>query len=139
MKKVEVEEDRSKNLVVYGMVEEKDENLEDKVLGVLEQLGEKPPILSCCRMGKETADGGPAIKPVKFTVAGTDLVRQILSKTKRLKEINGYSSVYICSDRSVEHRRAWKKLVDEVKQMRIAEPNRDHTIKNFKIVSSEKG
>jgi hypothetical protein len=139
MKSVAVDEDRSKNLIVYGLAETKEENLEEKVSEVLQHLGEKPRIVNCCRMGKDVADGGPAVKPIKFTLAGTDLVRQILSKTRRLREVEGYTSVYICPDRSAENRLAFKKLVDEVKQRRTDEPNRVHVIKNFKIVSSEKG
>lgn len=133
------EEDRSKNLVIYDLEEKKEEDLEKTVYEVLQQLDEKPRILNCCRMGKDTADGGPAVKPVKFTLTGTDHVRQILSKARRLRDLEGYTSVYICPDRSAEQRAAFKKLVEAVKQKRTEEPNRVHVIKNNKIVSSEKG
>ena len=112
--------------------------LEKEVCDVLVHLGEKPRIVDCCRMGKDSPDGGPAVKPVKFTLAGTDHVRQILSKTRRLREVEGYTAVYICPDRSVERRAAFKKLVEVVKQKRIDEPNKVHIIKNNKIVSSVK-
>lgn len=136
MKSVAEEEDRSNNLIIYGLGEKEGENLEERICEVLEQLDEKPRIVNCCRMGK---DGGPAVKPVKFSLAGTDHVRQILSKTRRLRDVDGYTSVYICPDRSAEQRAAFKKLVEVVKQKRTDEPNRVHIIKNNKIVSSEKG
>ena len=46
--------------------------------------------------------------------------------------------MYICPDRSLEERRAYKKLVEEVKQKRTAEPDKVHIIKNRKIVSLER-
>ena len=56
---------------------------------------------------------------LKFTLAGSEQVRQALSKAKRLTEVKGYDSVYISPDRSVE-------------------PERVHVIKKNKIVSSDK-
>ena len=138
LKRVAEEEDRSKNLVIYGVNEKKEEELEKKVLEVLEHVNEKPRIVSCCRMGKDVADGGPAIRPIKLSLSGTDLVRQILSRARQLREVAGYETVYICPDRTVEQRTAFKKLVELVKQKRLAEPNRVHIIRNNKIVSSDK-
>ena len=133
------EEDRSRNLIIYGLKEQHDENLEEKVLEVLEHLDEKPKIVSCCRMGKNVADGGPAVKPVKFTLAGRDHVRQILAKTRRLKEVEGYSAVYICPDRTAANRLAYRTLVEELKKRQSDDQTRVYIIKNNKIVSSEKG
>ena len=80
LKRASEEEDRSQNLVIYGLPEKNDEILEKRVLEVLENIDEKPRIVSCCRMGKTVSDGGPAIKPIKFTLSGSDHVRQVLSK-----------------------------------------------------------
>ena len=46
--------------------------------------------------------------------------------------------MYICLDRSLEERRAYKKLFVEVKQKRTAESDTVHIIKNNKIVSLER-
>ena len=132
------EEDRSQNLVIYGLPEKNDEILEKRVLDVLEDIDEKPRIVSCSRMGKTVSDGGPAIKPIKFTLSGSDHVRRVLSKARKLREVEGYDSVYISPDRSAEQRAALRKLVLEVKQKRNLEPGRVHFIRNNKIVSSEK-
>ncbi len=136
MKKAAADEDRSRNLVIYGLPEEEEEILENRVTEVLGNLNEKPKILNCCRIGKDTAD---RIKPVKFTLSSPDFVRQILSKTKLLKGVERYESIYICPDRSVEQRLAHKKLTDELKVKRTNEPKRIHIIKNNKIVSFDKG
>ena len=138
LKRATEEEDRSSNLVIYGLPEKQDEVLEDRVLEVLEHVDEKPRIVSCCRMGRNVSDGGPAVKPIKLTLSGSDHVRQVLSKARRLREVEGYDSVYISPDRSAEQRAAFKKLVLAVKQKRQLEPGRVHVIRNNKIVSSDK-
>ncbi len=104
MKKVAEEEDRSKNLIIYGLKQEDDEIIEDKVSEVLGHLNEKPKFFNCSRIGRATAD---RVKPIKFTLSSSDLVWQILRKTKLLKEVEGYESVYISPDRSVEDRLAY--------------------------------
>ena len=138
LKRATEEEDRSLNLVIYGLKEKPAENLEERVLEVLQHIDEKPRVVSCCRMGKDVADGGPAVKPIKFTLAGSEHVRQVLSKAKGLREVEGYNSVYISPDRSAEQRAAFKKLILAVKQKRLDEPERGHVIRNNKIVSSDK-
>ncbi len=139
LKSATVEEDRGKNLVIYGVQEDEKENLHEKVLEVLHHVDEKPQIVSCYRLGRDKAKGGPDVKPIKLTLAGTDHVRQILRKTGRLKEVQGYSSVYISPDRSEASRKAYRRLVEELKQKRTAETDKRHFIRNFKVVSSEKG
>jgi len=138
LKRASEEEDRSQNLVIYGLPEKSEEILEKRVLEVLENIDEKPRIVSCCRMGRTVSNGGPAVKPIKFTLSGSDHVRRVLSKARKLREVEGYESVYISPDRSAEQRAAFRKLVLEVKQKRELEPQRVHVIRNNKIVSSEK-
>ena len=138
LKRASEEEDRSQNLVIYGLPEKSEEILEKRVLEVLENIDEKPRIVSCCRMGRTVSNGGPAVKPIKFTLSGSDHVRRVLSKARKLREVEGYDSVYISPDRSAEQRAAFRKLVLEVKQKRELEPQRVHVIRNNKIVSSEK-
>ena len=138
LKRASEEEDRSQNLVIYGLPEKSEEILEKRVLEVLENVDEKPRIVSCCRMGRTVSNGGPAVKPIKFTLSGSDHVRRVLSKARKLREVEGYDSVYISPDRSAEQRAALRKLVLEVKQKRELEPQRVHVIRNNKIVSSEK-
>ena len=82
-------DDRSKNLVVFGVKEEQAEVVEQKVLDILSHLDEKPRIRECCRVGK-TRQG--ADRPVRFTVGNSDLARQILRKASQLKNVEGYNS-----------------------------------------------
>ncbi len=137
MKKVSEDEDRSKNLIIYGLKEDDDETPETKVSEVLNHLNEKPKISNCCRVGKESIG---KVRPVKFTLSSSDLVRQILRKTKLLKEVEGCKTIYIYPDRSVEDRLAYNKLTEELKLKRANnnDPNIVYVIKNYKIVSFSK-
>ena len=66
VRKVVEEEDRSRNIMVFGLAEEEDEILSDKVSDVLQTIGEKPRV-EACRVGKKYADG--AARPVKVTLS----------------------------------------------------------------------
>ena len=46
--------------------------------------------------------------------------------------------MYVCPDRTVEERRAYKKLVDELKLKRTAEPDEFFVIRNNEVVSVSK-
>ena len=56
------DEDRSRNLMIHGMKEESGEQLSEKVLCLLEKLGEKPRV-ETCRIGKGST--GTSIRSVK--------------------------------------------------------------------------
>ena len=141
MKTATEEDGRSKNLIIYGLEEKKEEKLEDEILEVLSHLDEKPRIVSCSRLGKDsTADKEPTkrnFQPIRVSLSGTDHVRQILNKTMRLRTVEGYTRVYICPDRSPDQRVSHKKLVEELKQKRISEPSKRHFIRNNSIFSCD--
>ena len=89
----------------------------------------------CCRVGLKRADTS---RPTKLSLNSSELAAQVLRKAKLLRTKEGYKSIYICPDRSVEERRAFKKLWEELKEKRKAEPNRVHFIRNNKVVRSDK-
>ena len=81
IKDVVAEGDRSRNLMLFGLKEEKGELLCDKVDQVLLELGEKPKI-EASRIGsnkpkdkKQVAD-----RPVKVTLTSSTIVQQSLTK-----------------------------------------------------------
>ena len=128
-------EDRSKNLIIYGIDEAANEVLSDKVSEVISLVDEKPVIRDSCRVGTRRADKP---RPVKFSLNSSDMVSQILSKSKLLRSKEGYKSVYICPDRTVEERRAHKKLWEQIKVKRASEPGKVHVVRDNKIVSFDK-
>ncbi len=135
VKTVADKEDRSRNVIVYGLTESDGEVLESKVLGILDEIGEKPLIKESCRVGFKRPD---TTRPVKFTLNSTDMVSQVLRKAKLLRTKEGYSTIYLCPDRTVDERQAFKKLLEDLKAIKKAEPNKVHVIRNNKIVSSER-
>ena len=135
IKKVSVTEEMSKNAIVYGLVETEHEALLKKVEDVLKEIGEKPKLTSCSRVGVKRDN---AIRPVKITLTSINHVNQILRNAKLLHTKTGYTGIYICPDRTAEQRKADKRLWEQLKAKRNLEPEKDHRILNGRIVSSER-
>ena len=131
VRKVTEKNDRSKNLIIYGVNEEKSEVLEKRVTEILDEIEEKPRVQDCCRIGLVREQ---QCRPIKFALASQEHVTQVLRKSRMLRTKTGFQSIYICPDRSVEERRAFKKLLEELKQRRNTEPDKVFSIKNNKIV-----
>ena len=66
------------------------------------------------------------------------MVNHILRKAKTLHTKEGYRTVYISPDRTVDERRAFKKLWEELQEKRLSDTDRVHYIRNNKIVSADK-
>ena len=124
--------ERSKNVIVYGLEENDGEQLEKKVEEVLIEIDEKPLIEQCVRVGTKK-DGSK--RPVKCSLKSTLHVQRILNNARKLRTKDGFSSIYISPDRTLDERRAYKKLVEEMNLRRSKEPDKVHVIKNNKIVS----
>ena len=140
LKTAAAEEDRSKSLIIYGVEEKEEEKLEETVLDILAHLDEKPRIVSCCRLGKNNVEGeGVTKKPIRVNLSGTDHVRQILQKKRKLRSVEGCTTVYLSPDKSTEQRVNHKKLVDEMKKKRLSEPDKHHFIRNNLVVSVSSG
>ena len=125
-------EDRSRNVVMYGVEETPDEVLSEKTTEIFIEIGEKPAVKDCCRIGLRR---GKAPRPVKICLNSPDIVQQVLRKARLLRTKEGYRAVYICPDRTVEGRMAYKKLLEELKTKRNAEPDKFFAIRNNKVVS----
>ena len=103
-----IDDDRSKNVVVFGLAEEDSENLDGKIVSLFEEIEEKPSF-EAVRVGKVSED---QIRPVKVSLRNCETVRQLLLKAKELKTITAYRKVYISPDRSPEERIKHRQLVD---------------------------
>ena len=129
------EEDRSKNLVIYGLKEDTGEHLSEKVSSIFEALGEKPRV-EVCRIGRETTE--QVTRPVKVVFSNSTCSRQILSKSKNLRQVVPFKSVYVCPDRSLEERQIHRQLVLDLKKKKEEEPGHRHFIRNGKLCSEER-
>ena len=134
VKRVVEEEDRGRNIMLFGLKEENNEVLEEKVNAVMEIIGEKPK-MEACRIGKSTSQKP---RPIKVTLSSSLFVTQILSKARRLKENTTYSSVFLSPDRSHDQRAEYRVLIADLKQRRLDEPNKRHFIRDGVIRSLEK-
>ena len=100
----------------------------NKISEILDYLGEKPKQDSV-RIGDERSESG-GHRPIKVSLARSAHVIQILGAVKKLKSSDKFSSVFICPDRSPEERKAYKKLVEEVKRKRDTETDKVHVNMN---------
>ncbi len=135
VKKVTEKHDRDKNIVIYGVEEKPSESLETVVEDILAQIDEKPLVKDVCRIGLVSKE---KCRPIMLTLTSSDHVSEILRKTKRLRTKEGYKTVYICPDRSVEERKALKKLLEELKSKRKSDSDGDYRIRNNKVVRIQK-
>ena len=128
-------EERSNNLILYGLEEITEENTEEAVLKVLQHTNEKPKVESCRRLG-EKKEGKR--RPVKVVLHNRDMVRCILARSGMLREVEGMKDVYLCPDRTVEERSERRKLVAELKQQRETNPNVRWGIVRGRVIQREK-
>ena len=135
VQKVAEKKERSSNIIIYGLKEAPDENLRTEVETVSAQIDEKPVVKDCRRVGASKTD---SIRPVKFNLSSQAHVVQVLKSARKLHTVDGYKSVYICPDRSAEERKAYKKLVEELKKKRDSETDEVYYIRHNKIVSYSK-
>ena len=130
-----IDDDRSKNVVVFGLAEEDSENLDGKIVSLFEEIEEKPSF-EAVRVGKVSED---QIRPVKVSVRNCETVRQLLLKAKELKTTTAYRNVYISPDRSPEERIKHRQLVDEMRRKRTKCPDIHYYIHGDHIIARDKG
>jgi molybdopterin-biosynthesis enzyme MoeA-like protein len=134
MQSIVQEEDRCKNLMVFGIPEEDSEDLTERVHDVLQEIGFKPTI-EVSRVGKANKEKK---RPVKVTLSSSSIARQILSQTRRLHKSESFGSVFVRPDRSEEERSRHRLLVEELFKKREDEPSKRHYIQRGTIHSVEK-
>ena len=136
MKSVVQEEDRSGNVMVFGLPERKDEKLEERVQEVFQEIGLKP-TLQASRVGK--INQGKSKRPVKVSLSSSSTVHQVLSKVRKLCNSATFKSVYVRPDRSQEEgsRSQDRLLVQEPLKKRESEPDKEHFIRAGTIHSRE--
>lgn len=136
VKEVVKEEDRSRNVIVFGLDEDKDENLSEKIGGLLGTIGQKPRT-EVCRIGKSSAER-IFPRPVKVTLSSSNSVKQVLQSAKELKTCPRYKRVFLSPDRSLSERELHKNLVSELKKKISDDPETRHYIRNATVYSVRK-
>ena len=139
VQKVVEQEDRSRNVMLFGLQEEADESAEALNGGVVDlfaAIGEKPRF-EANRIGKTDAPGKPA-RAVKVTLSSAAIVHQLLIKARKLKVNEDYAKVFVCPDLSLEQRTERRQLVLERKRLAVEKPAMRHFIRDGKVESVEK-
>ena len=90
------EEERSRNVIVFGLSEdnESEERTEDLVTEVCKQVGEKLQVLGCSRIGLKRER---ATRPIHVSLAKAPSAQQLLYQAKGLKGWEKYGKVFVSS------------------------------------------
>ncbi len=132
VKHVIAEEDRSRNLMLFGIDENFAEQLHVNVSSIFDELGEKPRF-EAVRLGQKKTGKTP--RPVKVSLSSSDAVQQMLRKARNLRKSVKYKNVFMAPDRCVEERALQKTLVLDLKRKRREEKDKRHFIKGGEIQS----
>jgi len=133
-KQIALEEELGRNIMVFGLCEEVNEEINTKVAEVLESLGEKPRV-EACRIGKKSPS---AARPVKVSFSSSSIVQQILKKSSKLCGTERFKRVFLAPDRTAEERAQRKELVLELKRRAGIEKDKKLFIRGEKICSLER-
>ena len=132
VKTVVAEEDRSQNLLVFGLPDDKEEQLEERISEVLETVGQKPKI-EVQRLGKKKTSTSAC--PVKVRLSSSLIVYQILDNARKLRLSAKFRTVFLSPDGSMEEWKVRKELITDMKGKALAEPDKKFYIKEGHIFS----
>ena len=104
------DEDRSRNVVVFGLSEEASEELDSKISSLFDDIEEKPSF-EAVRIGEQSEERN---RPVKVCLRNSETVHRILQKAKNLRKSATHRTVYVQPDRSPEERAKHRDLVAEM-------------------------
>ena len=124
-------DERKKNVIIFGLMEENEETISKSVESVLLAIDQKPKF-EAVRFGKDKSR-----RPVRVTLSGMNAVHDVLKVAKNLKTTTDYKDVYICPDLSPEDRAERKKLVGELKKKVHTNPGTYYFIKGGVVCSKQ--
>ena len=130
------EEDRSRNLIVFGLPEGDGEELETKVSEIFEEIGQKPK-LEAQRIGKKKTDSATT-RPVKVCVSSSLIVQQILANARNLRQSTKFKTVFLSPDRSPEQRESRRELIASMRARALEEPDKKFYIREGQIISANR-
>ena len=85
------QDDRSKNILIFGLPEENEEDVGSAVSELFDAITEKQ-TAEACRVGmKQTRR---SVRPTKVTTSGITIASQLLYKARGLKQVEKYRTVH---------------------------------------------
>lgn len=136
VKSAVVEEDKSRNLLIFGKPEGTSEDVAATVAEVLLDIDEKPQLVECRRIGPCGSEGRP--RPIKVKLSSSDAVLCVLRNASALKNSTTNKSTFLGPDRTPDERLAHKKLVEYMRRKMDEEPGSYHYIRGGLIRSVKK-
>ena len=129
-------DDRSKSLIVFGLEEEENEEVDHEITRMLQNFCTVMPVV------RERYRVGPrkpgTDRPVRVSFNSSEAAAEVLRESKGLKQSKDYKKVFITPDRTPEERAERKKLVVLLKKKIEAEPKLYHFIRSGTICSVAK-
>ena len=145
VKAVSEEEERSKNLIIYGVMDNEETDWEDvlkidKASETVRSICEVTDCLnvevqSCSRIGQWKSD---KIRPIKVQFRASSDVDLLLRRACKLKSSEEFSGVYLAPDRTPEQRAAHNKLVQHMKELIIKDNSKHYFIRDNKVRYTDK-
>ena len=131
VKKAVQDGERSNNVILFGVKESVDEEVESAVTQVFANIGEKPQISECLRLGKKSVDGPP--RPIKVCLRSSETAFQLKLSGRRLNDDPETKRVFISPDRSREEREMRRGLVKEMREKMRSDSSQEPTGSGFSI------
>ena len=128
------DEDRSRNIVVFGLTEETSEDLDNKITNLFNDVEEKPSF-EAVRIGEQSEEKN---RPVKICLRNSETVHRILQKAKNLRNTATHRTVYVQPDRSPEERAKHRELVAEMRRRASEDPDNYYYIHGGSILHRDK-
>ena len=135
VREVAHEEDRLRSVIIFGVPEREPANLAKRVEEVFNEMMVGPSIREISIVGKKSA--GTSSRPIKVKLSSPSIVKTVLGQAKLLRNSDKLKSVFVKPDLSIEERTERRKLVQDLKQRRISEPDKRHYIKGGAVHSED--
>ena len=139
---VNEEEERSRNLIIYGVAEGEEDDWKEfvstewlndvvkSVHGATVADWSLPNVDKVYRLGKKVRD---KTRPMKAEFRSSSDVDDILKNAHKLKANSELKSVYLSPDRTKEQRSAHTKLVNQMKEMIASDSSKHYFIRDNKV------
>ena len=129
-------EERSKNVLIFGLDEQDSESIEERVAEIFEAVNEKPRPDTVTRVGNKTTDNN---RPVIVKFSSASIAMGILRKSQTLRSTEKFKKVFVSPDRSILQRNKHRQLVTELKRRAGEDKGRRYYIRDGQIQSEERG
>lgn len=102
-------------MIVFGLMKEENENVNNLMDGVFENIAQKPRHEST-RIGSVKVEEPDRPRPVKVSLSSSAHVYQVQKAARKLKDSDQYCRVFICPDRTAEERKLQRETIKQRKK-----------------------